>query len=270
MEPTTPALEISSIPNYIEDISLLHEPDVSIYIMKNTPNFSANEQIAKNKSEDQNTQNIKNERPSQQNFVPLQPRSILRSGERTKTTIAKMAENEKKDEIKENLNNITLSQKSPTFKDSLASPSPKNSSATKKTRQTRLFKGQIIENDIFEEKVTGVVVQRSRFSNFREKVEGLAKNTYLEIFFNILVLYALFADDVRTICLPKSTDIILDSITAVCIFVFTAEIVVSLITRKGYFNSFFFYLDIISTLTLFFDLTYVYEEIFYKSAYLIS
>lgn len=270
MEPTTPALEISSIPNYIEDVSLLHEPDVSIYIMKHTPNFSANEQIAKNQTEDQNTQNIKNERQSQQNFVPLQPRSILRSGERTKTTIARMAENEKKDEIIENLN-INLSQKSPTFKDSLgSSPSPKNSSATKKTRQTRLFKGQIIENDIFEEKVTGVVVQKSRFSRFKDKVEGLTKNTYLEIFFNILVLYALFADDVRTICLPKSTDTILDSITVVCIFVFTAEIVVSLITRKGYFSSFFFYLDIISTLTLFFDLTYVYEEIFYKSAYLIS
>ena len=276
MEPTTPALEISSHPNYIEDASLLHEPDVStIYLMNNTPNFSAYEQITKAKAEDQNpTITIKSEHShsEQPNFIPLQPRSILRSGERTKTTIARLAENEKretKDEIIENLN-ITLNQHSPILNENSGS-TPKNStfnSATKKTRQTRLFKGQIIENDIFEEKVfSSVVVQRSRYSKFKEKVEGLTKNVYLEILFNILVIYALFADDVRTICLPKSTDTILDSITVVCICVFTIEIFVSLIIRKGYFNSFFFYLDIISTLTLFFDLTYVYEELFYKSAY---
>lgn len=43
---------------------------------------------------------------------------------------------------------------------------------------------------------------------------------------------------------------------------FTIEIILSIICKKGYFNSFFFWLDLISTITLILDLTWVSDKLF--------
>ena len=259
-------------PNFIKDPTA-HELDVSSnYFFENTPNFPTNPQILKTEEIKPTPLSIKAEHSHHSIPIlsPLNPKPILRKDERNKTTSPLNIENTKafsavkKDEI------IEVYNKSPSFKDSMSISPNSGTGLTKKGRQTRLFKGQIVENDIFEEKEDKKNVPELRKKSLFGKVHNiavkLAENTYLEIFFNILVFYALFADDFRTIVLPKSADYYMDSITVVCIFVFSSEVLVSIVIRKGYFNSFFFYLDILSTLTLFFDITYVYEQVFYKSA----
>jgi len=240
---TSAQLDISSHPNFIEESFLL--PQVSNHLIKNAPNFSDNPQINKPEPEDlKSAINMKGEHShrSQPNIVALMPRSILRNNERTKTTVSKLAVLMKKDE------KVNDDQKSPSLKEfNNEGPTPEHtnvSATSKKARGTRLFKGQIVENDIFQEKVLNpVIVKKTKWILFKKKVELMTENRYLELLFNLMIFYALFMDDFRTIFLPQSTDVILDSITVGCIFVFVCEICVSLITRKGYFNSFFFYLD---------------------------
>jgi len=60
----------------------------------------------------------------------------------------------------------------------------------------------------------------------------------------------------------KQADIIFNWLTIVAIVIFTTEVVLSSIGKKGYFGEFFFWLDIIATATLPLDITWIYEAIF--------
>ena len=95
-------------------------------------------------------------------------------------------------------------------------------------------------------------------------------------FVTILTLYALFGDDTRVvifyfktfqIAFDKSADLVFDVITIISLFVFTAEITMSWIVKDDYkyriwiykyiqiiLYSFFFWLDVISTLSLILDI----------------
>lgn len=64
----------------------------------------------------------------------------------------------------------------------------------------------------------------------------------------------------------KSADIYFDVITIFSIIVFVAEITLSVIARTGYIFSFFFWLDIISTVSLVMDITFVSRALFSSSS----
>lgn len=87
-----------------------------------------------------------------------------------------------------------------------------------------------------------------------QELEKFLDSKFFQIIINVMTVYALFADDIRSAFLPKSVDNGFDSITIVCMVLFTIEIILSVITKEKYFNSFFFWLDIISTISLIFDL----------------
>ena len=84
----------------------------------------------------------------------------------------------------------------------------------------------------------------------------------LKLLINIFTIFALFADDFRVISLPKNADSFFDALIIFCIFLFIFEIVLSTIVKANYKFSFFFWLDLISTLTLIFDLQIVQNSIF--------
>ena len=95
----------------------------------------------------------------------------------------------------------------------------------------------------------------------REKKEEktILDNPAVEIFLLIVVIYSLFMDDIRLAFLPKSADDPLSVITIVIMVIFTVEIVYSCFVIKGYRWSFYFWLDVISTLTLLFDLSWIFD-----------
>jgi len=66
-------------------------------------------------------------------------------------------------------------------------------------------------------------------------------------------MYALFADDIRVLATRESADIGFDVITLICLFTFSLEIALSIIVRDGYAFSFFFWLDLVSTVSLILD-----------------
>ncbi|CAD8159659.1 unnamed protein product [Paramecium pentaurelia] len=83
----------------------------------------------------------------------------------------------------------------------------------------------------------------------------LLENVISQLLVNLLTIYALYGDDIRIICFDKRADIVFDGITIFCIIIFSTEIVITSIVRKDYFNSFFFWLDIISTVSQILDIT---------------
>eukprot|EP00446_Apocalathium_sp_SHHI-4_P031791 CAMPEP_0177246774 /NCGR_PEP_ID=MMETSP0367-20130122/51196_1 /TAXON_ID=447022 ORGANISM="Scrippsiella hangoei-like, Strain SHHI-4" /NCGR_SAMPLE_ID=MMETSP0367 /ASSEMBLY_ACC=CAM_ASM_000362 /LENGTH=948 /DNA_ID=CAMNT_0018698831 /DNA_START=55 /DNA_END=2901 /DNA_ORIENTATION=- len=78
----------------------------------------------------------------------------------------------------------------------------------------------------------------------------------------VLTIYALFGDDMRLGCTAKTADLVFDCITIISMSIFSLEIVVFTIGRSGYVFGFFFWLDLLSTLTLLLDITTIAEDLF--------
>ena len=103
---------------------------------------------------------------------------------------------------------------------------------------------------------------KSKFPTIEKFLDG---NNFT-IFVSALTIYALFGDDIRILTTNVHADIYFDILTIICISVFTLEIVLSMIAKPGYGNSFFFWLDIISTLSMALDITMLIKVLFMGSA----
>ena len=77
----------------------------------------------------------------------------------------------------------------------------------------------------------------------------------------IVTVYTLFFDDLRLILLPKSTDDFVYTLSALAMLVFILEIFASIYAVEGYFPSFFFWLDLVSTVTMIPDIGWLWFEI---------
>ena len=69
----------------------------------------------------------------------------------------------------------------------------------------------------------------------------------------VVTLYSLFADDYRVLTGRKGLDIVYDVFVMLCLAIFSIEIVIAAIWKPLYSNSYYFYLDIISTASLILD-----------------
>lgn len=78
----------------------------------------------------------------------------------------------------------------------------------------------------------------------------------------MLTLYSLFSDDFRTTFFSKTVDDTFDILSLIVMAIFTIEIVISTIVQEGYLFSFFFFLDIISTISIIFDVNFITDSIF--------
>jgi hypothetical protein len=80
-----------------------------------------------------------------------------------------------------------------------------------------------------------------------------------------VTIYALFFDDIRILAFDKAYDDIFYGITAMGIVLFFIEIVLSSISKSDYPFHFFFYLDIISTLSMVPDCGWIWDLIIENS-----
>jgi hypothetical protein len=104
-------------------------------------------------------------------------------------------------------------------------------------------------------------MSKNIFESLAEDVEVKVKNpgqkfvenSKIQLFLLIVTFYALFADDYRTLMTKPDMDINFDIFVWICIAIFTIEIVICCISKSGYNNSYYFYLDFISTGSLVLD-----------------
>lgn len=78
----------------------------------------------------------------------------------------------------------------------------------------------------------------------------------------LLTVWALCGDDLRLFLTHKTADSAFDIGVVFCIVFFSLEVIVSCIGKRDYFLGFFFGLDLVSTVTLFLDLTVVADLLF--------
>mmetsp|Transcript_28745 Transcript_28745/g.43412 ORF Transcript_28745/g.43412 Transcript_28745/m.43412 type:complete len:284 (+) Transcript_28745:698-1549(+) len=75
----------------------------------------------------------------------------------------------------------------------------------------------------------------------------------------LITIYALYFDDLRLLFFDKSQDDVFYGITLVGIICFTCEILLASYAKKDYWNSFFFWLDIVSTLSMIPDCGWIWD-----------
>ncbi|CAG9331270.1 unnamed protein product [Blepharisma stoltei] len=95
--------------------------------------------------------------------------------------------------------------------------------------------------------------------NWRFTICKILDHWATQTFMIVITLYALFGDDIRVCATSKSADDAFYSLTTVCLFFFTLEIILSSLAKEEYFLGFFFWLDLISTLSLIIDIGWVWN-----------
>lgn len=94
-----------------------------------------------------------------------------------------------------------------------------------------------------------------------EKIDNFLESKTFQVPVTILTIYALFFGDIKYLISTKEDDLAFDVITFICMATFVFEILLSMLAKKNYTFSFFFWLDILSTVTLIFDLSLVSTNI---------
>eukprot|EP00929_Paragymnodinium_shiwhaense_P061459 TRINITY_DN30697_c0_g1_i1.p1 TRINITY_DN30697_c0_g1~~TRINITY_DN30697_c0_g1_i1.p1 ORF type:complete len:1121 (-),score=265.13 TRINITY_DN30697_c0_g1_i1:138-3500(-) len=90
---------------------------------------------------------------------------------------------------------------------------------------------------------------------------AIVENSAFAILTTVLTIYALVADDFRLMLTNRPADIGFDVCTCFCLLVFSVEILLSCLGKADYIGGFFFWLDLISTVTLILDITAVNESV---------
>mmetsp|Transcript_26430 Transcript_26430/g.47679 ORF Transcript_26430/g.47679 Transcript_26430/m.47679 type:complete len:1059 (+) Transcript_26430:87-3263(+) len=96
----------------------------------------------------------------------------------------------------------------------------------------------------------------------RAKSRRLNSDWRFTVLTTVLTVYALFGDDMRLASTHRRIDELFNAVTIIAVLVFAVEIVVQCLGQDEYFLGFFFSLDLGSTITLAFDLTWVSNELF--------
>jgi len=89
----------------------------------------------------------------------------------------------------------------------------------------------------------------------------IASNKLFIALTTLLTVYALVGDDIRLLATNKPADFLFDIFTMICLVVFTFEIIISCIGKDDYILGFFMCLDVVSTVTLVLDLSFVTESL---------
>lgn len=77
----------------------------------------------------------------------------------------------------------------------------------------------------------------------------------------VVTIYTLFFDDVRVVLFKKKWDNVFFSLSFISMIVFAGEFIISCITLDGYFLTFFFFLDLLSIITMVPDVGWLWELI---------
>lgn len=93
----------------------------------------------------------------------------------------------------------------------------------------------------------------------RKKLELLVDHNIFVMFFMGLTIFVMFIGDIQNGWLTGDVDVLIDVIQIIIFFLFSLEIVLNCFAKEGYTNSFFFWLDVVSTLSLITDIGIIFN-----------
>ncbi len=93
------------------------------------------------------------------------------------------------------------------------------------------------------------------------QVEYVLDHWITAIFMTLITVYSLFFDDIRALAFPPSSDNTFYGITTFCMAAFLIEIFLASLVKEDYFLTFFFWLDLISTISMIPDIGWIWNQI---------
>lgn len=90
---------------------------------------------------------------------------------------------------------------------------------------------------------------------------GFLDSKFVKIFMTLITIYALFGDDLRAVAFRSEVDEIFYSVSSACMGFFVIEIILSSLVKPDYFLGFYFWLDIIGTVSIVFDIGWIMDPI---------
>lgn len=103
----------------------------------------------------------------------------------------------------------------------------------------------------YEKKVDDTTGQ---IAEFKVNVGIFLNTSFVQTLMFLVTLYALLGDDIRLLAFPKSLDDTFIKMTIASLFLFLIELTLASIGQPDYLGSFFFWLDLISTLSIITDI----------------
>ncbi|KAL4454661.1 hypothetical protein ABPG74_021866 [Tetrahymena malaccensis] len=157
-------------------------------------------------------------------------------------------------------NHIALSQSAADQQSSKGGKTPKS----KKSSRSKEFKRKLQELKLHQEsqEIHEQVQKLTTSQKIKYYINKILDNNYYTAFMTIVTLYALFADDIRVITTENDEDPYFWGASSFALAAFTIEIILSSIAKDGYFLGFFFWLDLLSTVSLLLDIGWIANEIF--------
>ena len=96
--------------------------------------------------------------------------------------------------------------------------------------------------------------RKKMIENMKQKINNFLNETCFQITMTFVTLYALIGDDIRLIMVAPEDDGQFVTFTIFSMILFTIELMLASIGQEGYLNSFFFWLDLVSTFSLLTDI----------------
>lgn len=88
----------------------------------------------------------------------------------------------------------------------------------------------------------------------KHKLVIMLESSYAQLLLLVITFYSLFFDDYQILLCGKQLDVVFDIFSITFMALFAIELIISSLFIKAYSNSYFFYLDLISTLSIIIDL----------------
>ena len=99
------------------------------------------------------------------------------------------------------------------------------------------------------------------YKKFISALQCLVENKLYIGFMSFLTIYVLFIEDVRLLVIPKALDSIFMFFNCISLFLFLSDLVISSLAINKYFLGFYFWLDLIGTVSLISDITWIWYRI---------
>ena len=115
-------------------------------------------------------------------------------------------------------------------------------------------------NPKLEEKPVGVL-HSNRCNQLKFKIRRFINSILIQFLLFSFTLYGLLGDDMRLYFFTKESDSFFLALNIITLLLFSAEIILSSIAISQYFGNFFFWLDLISTLSIITDIEPLWNAI---------
>ena len=92
-------------------------------------------------------------------------------------------------------------------------------------------------------------------------IDKFLENNLYVIFMTLVTIYALFGTDISVAFLSQELDSTFDYISTVAFVLFVIELLLSCYAKKDYVFSFFFWLDLVSTISLIMEIDFIFTPL---------